>query len=132
MIYVWVGVAGAGGALLRYYLGLAVGFWWLGLFPLSTFIANMSGSFVLGWFTAYILKFKKFSPRLLTAFGTGLIGSFTTFSTFSVETVHLLEKSHWGAALGYVGLSLFGGLAMSASGFNIGKWLDRKRRMVTL
>lgn len=127
MIYLWVGAAGMVGALLRYYLGLVIGFWWLGLFPFATLIANMLGSFALGWLTMYIAKIKRLSPDLLTALGTGLVGSFTTFSTFSVETVGLLRESHMALAFTYVFFSVVGGLAMSAFGYNLGRRLHLKR-----
>lgn len=127
MIYLWVGAAGMVGALLRYYLGVGIGYWWGGMFPLATLIANLSGAFVLGWFTMYIVKMKRFSPHLLTALGTGLIGSFTTFSTFSVETVGLLRDSYTGLAFTYVFSSVVGGLVMSAFGYNLGKRLHLKK-----
>lgn len=126
MIYFLVGVAGMAGALLRFFLGDVVGLLWVGLFPLSTFLANMVGSFVLGWFTTHLTPMKKLHPFALTAIGTGLVGSFTTFSTFSVETVQLMKGSHWFMALFYVFLSLFGGLFMSAFGYYRGKRLYRK------
>lgn len=126
--YILVGVAGMIGALLRYALGLAVpadvG---SGAFPAGTFIANMIGSFVLGWFTTYISVMKRLHPHLLTAIGTGLIGSFTTFSTFSVETVRLLRGGFTGMAVFYAAISLVGGLLFSAAGFYTGRALYKRR-----
>nr|WP_166911320.1 fluoride efflux transporter CrcB [Saccharococcus thermophilus] len=121
VVYVVVGFAGIVGALLRYYLGLFVGDWWNGLFPLATWLTNMIGCFALGWMTTYLPRLSNLPPYVATALGTGLVGSFTTFSTFSVETVQLLRASHWGMALFYVFLSLCGGLAMSWLGFRFGQ-----------
>ena len=128
MNYLLVGAAGMIGALLRYALGLAVpGDVANGAFPAGTFIANMVGSFVLGWFTTHIIALKRLHPHLLTAIGTGLIGSFTTFSTFSVETVQLLRGGYTEMAFFYAGISLIGGLFMSAAGFYVGIALFKRR-----
>jgi CrcB protein len=121
VVYVVVGFAGIVGALLRYYLGLLVNGWWNGLFPLATWLANMIGCLALGWLTTYLPRLSNLPSYVATALGTGLVGSFTTFSTFSVETVRLLRTSHWGIALFYVFLSLFGGLAMSWLGSRFGQ-----------
>ncbi len=121
MVYIFVGAAGMVGALLRYYLGVLAGDWWNYAFPLGTFLANMIGSFTLGLITTYFFQKKNVHPMFATAIGTGLIGSFTTFSTFSVETVNLLSHSHLFLAFIYVIGSAFGGLFMSFAGFTIGK-----------
>jgi fluoride exporter len=118
--FLLVGLAGIIGALLRYLLGVYVGQWWLYLFPLATFVTNMVGSFLLGWFTNFLPRVKSLQPHMITALSTGLIGSFTTFSTFSVETVHLMDTSHWGMAILYVLLSLWGGLLFSWMGYRFG------------
>ncbi len=110
MSYLSVGIGGIIGSLLRYYIGLSSVIWWSSPFPIATLVINLIGCFVLGWFTTYLSKLKLFSPSLLTGFGTGLVGSFTTFSTFSVETVQLIQNSLWGFAILYVLGSLFGGI----------------------
>jgi fluoride exporter len=120
VIYVVVGLAGIVGALLRYYLGLFVGALWNGLFPLATWLANIIGCFALGWLTAYLPRLRTIPPYVVTGLGTGLVGSFTTFSTFSAETVQLLRTSHFGLALFYVFLSMCGGLLMAWIGFRLG------------
>jgi fluoride exporter len=126
MVYILVGAAGTVGALLRYYLGIFAGGWWDYTFPLGTFLANMIGSFTLGLLTTYIFQMKKIHPMGATAIGTGMIGSFTTFSTFSVETVNLLTHSHLFIALIYILGSVFGGLLMSWAGFVIGNQKDNQ------
>ncbi|MFY4776431.1 fluoride efflux transporter CrcB [Metabacillus sp. RGM 3146] len=121
MVYLIVGAAGIAGALLRYYLGMSVSVWWDQSFPLSTLVINLIGPFILGWITTYLGKLPQFHPALVTGIGTGLIGSFTTFSAFSVETVKLIQASEWGTAILYVLLSLWGGLAMAWAGDEFGK-----------
>lgn len=121
MKYVLVGSAGIIGALLRYFLGISFNQWWIYDFPLATFLTNVSGSFILGWLTTFLPRLKALHPNIKTAIGTGLIGSYTTFSTFSVETVNLITASKWGMALLYVLLSLCGGLFFCWLGFQLGK-----------
>ncbi|KYD10068.1 fluoride efflux transporter CrcB [Heyndrickxia sporothermodurans] len=120
MQYLFVGIAGILGASLRYLIGIYFNHWWLYDFPLATFLTNMAGSFILGWITTFVPRLKFLHPYMITAIGTGLIGSFTTFSTFSVETVQLVMNAKWAIAIGYVLLSLWGGLLFSWCGFNLG------------
>jgi CrcB protein len=122
--FLLVGIAGIIGAILRYLLGVYFNQWWFHSFPLATFMTNMLGSFILGWLTNILPKFKSLHPYVITAIGTGLIGSFTTFSTFSVETVHLINSARWGTAILYVILSLWGGLLFSWLGYQLG--MERK------
>lgn len=120
MKYLFVGLAGAVGASLRYIIGLSFNHWWLYDFPLATFITNMVGCFILGWLTTFLPRVKNLHPYFVSAIGTGLIGSFTTFSTFSVETIHLISISKWGIAILYVLLSLWTGLLFTWFGYRIG------------
>lgn len=130
MVYVVVGISGVVGALLRYFLGLSMGMIWHYSFPFATFITNVIGCFVLGWITTYLSRTNLIPPALVTGLGTGLIGSFTTFSTFSVETVKLVFAGQWGMAILYVLLSLWGGLLASYSGFRLGHILYNKRKVL--
>jgi fluoride exporter len=125
MNYLLVGVGGVIGSLLRYYLGVFTHSWWAYDFPLGALIINLIGSFVLGWLTTHIIKMKLLHPSILAGIGTGIIGSFTTFSTFSVETVTLIQHGLWLFALLYVVLSLFGGLLMSWLGYKVGNHAAR-------
>ncbi|MBU5211914.1 fluoride efflux transporter CrcB [Heyndrickxia oleronia] len=127
MSYLFVGIGGIIGSLLRYYIGLSSVIWWSSPFPIATLVINLIGCFVLGWFTTYLSKLKLFSPALLTGFGTGLVGSFTTFSTFSVESVQLIQNSLWGFAILYVLSSLFGGLFFSYFGYRLGDICTKNR-----
>lgn len=113
MVYLAVGLAGAIGAVFRYWLGEAVHGWWSHPFPFGTLIINYIGCIALGWFTAVMSRKPAFPSWLRTGIATGLIGSFTTFSTFSVETLTLLQNGQWMLALLYVLLSLWGGLLLA-------------------
>ena len=114
-----VAVAGAVGALLRWRIGMAVG---LRSFPWATLAVNVVGCFAL----AVVLAgpgASRWSPATTTAVAVGLLGSFTTFSTFGYETFTLLRTDEPGRAAAYVGLSLAGGLAATALGWAVGRTL---------
>lgn len=117
----FIGLAGAAGALGRY----GVGRWakeHVGAgFPFGTFAVNVLGSLLLGLVLGAGLQ-GALSERAKLALGTGFCGALTTFSTFSVESVRLLEEGRWARGLGYVGLSLALGLAAAA----LGLWLAQR------
>jgi len=111
--YVWIGIAGIAGTGLRHVLGV----WARALFPQTSFpvgtlAVNLIGCFVLGWFAQLVLAKSRISHQVRLAISTGLIGSFTTFSTFSVETVQLIQGGMLGAGIAYAGVSLIGGLLL--------------------
>lgn len=85
-------------------------------FPMGTFIVNLIGCFLLGYL---IPTFKSKYPNMFYLLGTGFIGAFTTFSTFSIETLVLLENNQHGIALSYVVLSLFMGIGLSFISFKL-------------
>jgi fluoride exporter len=113
------------GSLLRYVVSLVTSNVWYDGFPYGTLIVNLIGSLFLGWFTSNIIASKKLNPVLATAIGTGITGSFTTFSTFSLESLTLLQSGNIGPALLYMLGSAIGGLLLTAAGFYFG--LDKNR-----
>ncbi|MDR6224732.1 fluoride efflux transporter CrcB [Desmospora profundinema] len=120
MFYFWIGIAGMVGALLRYGMNLFVQGWAGDWFPWGTLAENWLGCFVLGWFQVWAGERLALSPQWRTALGTGLIGSFTTFSTFSVDTMELMMQGAMGAALLYVLASLWGGILLAWAGWRLG------------
>lgn len=106
-------IAGAAvGAPLRYLLDRAVQTRHTGRFPWGTFAVNVSGCLLLGGLTGAGL------PALWTALaGTGFCGAFTTYSTFSYETVRLTEQRAYSTAVGYVASSVIAGPAAAAAGY---------------
>ena len=122
MIYLIIGVAGFVGALLRFYVdSLFPVNLTSGQFPISTFIVNMLGSFLLGALTAFVAKSKYFKPYIVTGIGTGLIGSFTTFSTFSLEVMKLIRNGYFKETFLYILLSIIGGVFFAVIGLQIVK-----------
>ncbi|GIU97189.1 MAG: putative fluoride ion transporter CrcB [Actinomycetota bacterium] len=110
-----VGIAGAVGALARYALeGLVAERW--SSFPWGTLVVNVTGCFALGFVVGALIEGRVVtSPVLRTALTVGMLGAYTTFSTFVLETFRMLEDgSVWPAAgnvvaslgLGFVGLWL--------------------------
>ncbi len=88
-----VGAGGFAGAVLRYLVG---GFvlhhtvnW---KFPFATFVVNSAGCLVAGILMALAVKHDSFSPELRLLLFTGLLGGFTTFSAFGLETVYLIQR----------------------------------------
>lgn len=76
--------------------------------PWEIFIVNMTGSFILGFIVSK--PFQRLSPRSISALATGLCGSFTTFSMFSLDLAELLRSNQIAVALTYLGSSIIGGL----------------------
>lgn len=119
MNYFYVGMGGIIGALARFYLDTAIQQMTVTGFPYGTLSVNLIGSFLLSFISySSSLRWKLPRPYLL-AINTGCIGSFTTFSTFSVETINLIENGYLLAALGYVLISVTGGLVLSWLGIRV-------------
>ena len=113
----WVGfvAAAAIGAPLRYVVDISVGERAGGRFPWGTLVINASGSLLLGVLTGLVLyhAFPKTSRVIL---GTGFCGAYTTFSTFTFETVGLAEEGATGPALLNAAGTLVVGAACAALG----------------
>jgi CrcB protein len=118
---VGVAVAGAVGALARYWLeGLVIrrtG----GGFPWGTLVVNVTGAFVLGFLFTVLTERFRVSPWIRTSLTVGLLGAYTTFSTLSFETFRLLEDGAvWLAAANGAG-SLVAGLGAVYLGVVLGR-----------
>jgi CrcB protein len=81
-----------------------------GHWPWPTFIVNIVGAFLLGYFTTRLLERLPVSNYRRPLLGTGLCGGLTTFSTMQVEIVKMLEHRHYGLAVGYTAASIVAGL----------------------
>lgn len=103
-------VGGGLGASARYWLGLWISPRWGAVFPWSTTLINITGSLIIGLFMASFLK-SSWSPDSRYFIAVGLLGGYTTFSTFSYETIGLLEQGSYSWALWYVLLNVLLSLA---------------------
>lgn len=115
---VGIALAGAVGAPARYLVDGFVQDRSAGSFPWGTLVVNVLGSFVLGVVTGLVVHHGfGGAPRLWLA--SGLCGAFTTFSTFSWETVRLVEEGDWRHAVENVGGSVVAGLVAAATGMSL-------------
>jgi len=117
--YFYVALGGSIGALLRYLLAGWVQHTLGEFFPWGTFFVNAVGSFLLGFFYEAALS-GTVAPELRLFLAVGLLGSFTTFSTFSYETLAFLREGAFFWALVYALGSLIVGVAAALFGVWLG------------
>jgi fluoride exporter len=103
-------VFGAVGTLARYGLQGVVQHRVNSTFPAGTLTVNLLGCFLLGGVAQYGFNHLTIPPEWRIAITVGFFGAFTTFSSFSYETVRMFEDGAWSSAAFYLGLSLIGGL----------------------
>jgi CrcB protein len=122
--YLAVGLGGAIGAIARFYIG-STSFGNKGApFPTATFIINISGSFIIGFFLTLATEKIPLSPYVRLAVAVGFVGAYTTFSTFEYETARLFEQGNLLYAFLNVFLSLAIGLAAVFSGIFLARKIE--------
>jgi CrcB protein len=121
----WALVAGFGavGALSRYGVERGIGSPGRGDFPVAIFAINIGGAFLLGVIAALVIEREGISEHWRLALSTGFLSAFTTFSTYSLQTVNLLEDGYAGTAAAYALGSLALGLAAAYAGLSLGRSL---------
>ena len=113
----YIAVGSAIGGVSRYLLGGFVQRLTAGTFPFGTLLVNITGSFLLGLIMRYAVETPTFTPEVRAFLTIGFCGGYTTFSTFSYETVVLMEDGQWARAAAYVLLSVVVSLAATFLGF---------------
>lgn len=126
MYYLYVAIFGAIGAAARYWISITLE---AGLFPYNTLLINMIGCFLLAIIFRYLATLSMISKTLITGLGTGLIGSFTTFSTFSIQTADLILGGKYMIAGLYIITSLVGGFLSAGLGVYISNKLIARREL---
>ena len=115
----WVALGGALGSMLRYLVGEALrrapG---AEAFPWGTMVINVVGSFALGWFLKWAAATDA-SPSVRAFVAVGLCGGFTTFSTFAIEHLTLLQAGHPTRAALQAILSLAGAVLAASLGYGL-------------
>ena len=109
--YLLVAVGGALGSMARYGTGVLVGSIWRQGFPLGTMLINIVGSLAMGLFVGYLARTTpawQNDARLFIA--VGVLGGFTTFSSFSLDTISMIERGETGPAILYVLVSVGAGI----------------------
>ena len=106
-----VAVGGAVGAVARALLSLAILTRWPSRWPWGTIVVNVVGCFALGLLVGLLAARPHWSPAWRAFGAVGVLGAFTTFSTFENEPLALLHQGQFGVAFGNVALSLVAGLA---------------------
>lgn len=107
------------GAVLGAWLRWGLSYWLnprVPTLPLGTLASNLIGGYLIGIGVAFFVAYPAVAPAWRLFFITGFLGALTTFSTFSAESVVLLQGAQWAAALLHVGMHLFGSIAATLAG----------------
>lgn len=107
--YFWLGIGGAAGTIFRYWLGGVVSNYFP-TFPMGTLVINVSGSFLIAFFGTLTDTNGRWlvGPTGRIFFMTGICGGYTTFSSFSLQTLNLARDGEWL----YAGLNVLGSVAL--------------------
>ncbi|MCO4786270.1 fluoride efflux transporter CrcB [Marinomonas atlantica] len=122
MLYLMVALGGALGAVSRYAVAKWFNAFWQAPFPMATLSINVLGSFFMG--VAFVIiseripSLESLRPFLMV----GFLGAFTTFSTFSLEIVSLVNQQAWLSALSYLSLSCLLGILALAAGIGLARF----------
>ena len=127
----WIGAGGALGTILRFWISGLVASSYGDRFPLGTLVINVTGSFVIGLFFTLtgvdgrLVTGPLASPLGRQFFMIGICGGYTTFSSFSLQTLNLISAEQWGYAALNVVLSVLLCLLGVWLGFRVGAVLNR-------
>lgn len=121
MRFLWlVALGGAMGAVARAVLSTAILSRWPSRWPAGTIVVNVTGCLLLGVLMGILATRPQLSPGWRAFAAVGVLGAFTTFSTFEHETLVLLQRGDPGSAVGNVAVSLLAGLAAVWAGQALG------------
>ena len=106
----YIALGGAIGSVLRFLTTVLVSKFWSAQFPLATFIANLIGCFLIGFFLGILTKHQLADTNLKWFLVTGFCGGYTTFSAFGMENYNLFQSNNSLLAFGYIALSIVLGI----------------------
>lgn len=116
-----VAFGGVIGTLLRFALASWVSVQWPRHFYFATLAVNLLGCLLIGYLYAFFLVRPDFAPELRGGLILGFLGAFTTFSSFSLDGLRLLESGQFATAFGYLGASVMGGLLAAWAGLALAR-----------
>jgi fluoride exporter len=122
-----VAAGGVLGALARWAAGLA----WptpAGGFPTTTLVINVVGCLLMGVLVVHVAEVRTAPPLVRPFLGVGVLGGFTTFSTFSYDAHHLLAGGHLATALAYLAATIVGSVGAAALGLALARRTARGTR----
>jgi CrcB protein len=115
----WVALGGAAGSVARYHAQAFATRRWSGGFPWGTLFVNLLGSLLLMALMTIAMRTGRVPEQVRLALGTGVLGGFTTYSTFNYETMTLAQNGQWGRAAVYLAATVAGCLAAGGLGYAI-------------
>jgi CrcB protein len=107
---------------MRYLVSRQMGLWLGSYLPFGTLTVNALGSWMLGFLSVYLMNRPEISPLVRMGLAVGFLGAFTTFSTFSYESVMLLQEGAFGRALISIGANLIFCLGLCYLGILSARW----------
>jgi fluoride exporter len=116
-----VAFGGAAGSLARYALAGIVQDWTGSRFPWGIFVVNVSGGFIMGVLVELAALKITMTPEMRAFLTVGVLGGYTTFSTFSLDAVLLIERGAWASAAAYI----VGSAVLSIAALFAGLWIVR-------
>ena len=119
--YLFVGVGGCLGSILRFWLGSYIGGKMGARFPYGTLVINITGSFLIGLIFALLTVRTNWSPNWRYLIPIGFIGGYTTFSSFEYETLRMIQDGQIGLGLLYVATSVVIGFVAVWGGMIAGR-----------
>lgn len=112
---------GVVGTLMRFGVATWVSAQWPRHFYLATLAVNLLGCLLIGYLYAFFLARPDISPELRGGLIIGFLGALTTFSSFSLDGLRLLESGQLATAFGYIGVSVLGGLLAAWAGLTLAR-----------
>ena len=121
MLLIWIALGGGLGSVLRYLMVTRVDQWYVGGFPVGVLSVNALGSFLIGLIALQLTQQSYLQAELRTSLLVGLLGGFTTFSTFSYNSLQLILEGEYLSALLNVVLSVVVCIMAAGAGLMLAK-----------